>query len=429
MRFITHASMQACSILLSVSILGFSAVACKTMSDSSVKVANGQKDTQSFPGVVELVTYSQDGKPMWRCTGSVVSRDLILTAAHCLTPADRIDHIQVRGIIAPFDVQGGVKAERFWTPPDYRNEGAVSHNDVGFVQLPQNSAPVAAIMNLSSLPAAPDMPVTLIGYGIEAADTQSGGSIRRSGHNVVDDLDSVHQYRIIVKSLDQRNFTNLSQTMPGDSGGPLLSPAGEILGIVGKGRTVVRDVPYVFYNNIHATDIARFILKSLPGSFQSRDLVDTPEPALSGKPVPSDKLLVTGEILMTEGLREGRVGNNPKFGRGFEFQVGPGLSLYSHRVYGVRIMLGSTYPNTPPVAIELNLQNGNILYQHKSGPSSDDGYVIEYLKSPKNGGDKESYAAIFGDIISSLRFIQEAEPSAASALSYFETNQSAFGLN
>jgi Trypsin len=46
----------------------------------------GDPDTANqYPWVGLMVAYDEDGNPLWRCTGSLLSKDLFLTAGHCVS--------------------------------------------------------------------------------------------------------------------------------------------------------------------------------------------------------------------------------------------------------------------------------------------------------------------------------------------------------
>jgi hypothetical protein len=46
----------------------------------------GEPDSAgAYPWVGLMVAYDEDGNPLWRCTGSLLSPDLFLTAGHCVS--------------------------------------------------------------------------------------------------------------------------------------------------------------------------------------------------------------------------------------------------------------------------------------------------------------------------------------------------------
>jgi len=61
----------------------------------------GEPDSaNAYPWVGLMVAYDEDGNPLWRCTGSLLSRDLFLTAGHCVSDpsaedGDPVDSIRI----------------------------------------------------------------------------------------------------------------------------------------------------------------------------------------------------------------------------------------------------------------------------------------------------------------------------------------------
>jgi trypsin len=55
-------------------------------------ITNGQPDNGAHPYVGLMVALDENGVPLWRCSGSLLSSTVFLTAGHCTTaPADHIE--------------------------------------------------------------------------------------------------------------------------------------------------------------------------------------------------------------------------------------------------------------------------------------------------------------------------------------------------
>jgi hypothetical protein len=99
-------------------------------------VTNGDPDNGAHPYVGLMVADDADGNPLWRCTGTLISETLFLTAGHCTeAPAVYATIWFAEDVDAepdyPFD--GDVDGEVF-THPDY-DPGAFFLYDLGVVVL------------------------------------------------------------------------------------------------------------------------------------------------------------------------------------------------------------------------------------------------------------------------------------------------------
>lgn len=57
----------------------------------ALAITNGELDGNGHPHVGLLVASDKKGNPMWRCSGSLISETLFLTAGHCIeSPAAKV---------------------------------------------------------------------------------------------------------------------------------------------------------------------------------------------------------------------------------------------------------------------------------------------------------------------------------------------------
>jgi hypothetical protein len=67
-------------------------VAMLLFGTSASAITNGVPDGDNHPYVGLMVAIDEDGVPQWRCSGSLLSATVFLTAGHCVEPpADRIE--------------------------------------------------------------------------------------------------------------------------------------------------------------------------------------------------------------------------------------------------------------------------------------------------------------------------------------------------
>lgn len=78
-----------------------SAVVAGAAAGPAHAVKFGQPDTaNAYPWVGLMVAVDEDGDPLWRCTGSLLSDDLFLTAGHCVSDpsaegGDPVDSVRI----------------------------------------------------------------------------------------------------------------------------------------------------------------------------------------------------------------------------------------------------------------------------------------------------------------------------------------------
>lgn len=142
---------------------------------ASLAATHGQLDGDGHPYVGLMVAFS-GGAPLWRCSGTLLSPTLYLTAGHCTSGAD---HVEIW-----FDADLTVAADHGYpytgdvggtpyTHPDY-NDAAFFLYDLGVVVLDEPVAmdsygALPALDQLDALKPGKRSMFTSVGYGLQAA--------------------------------------------------------------------------------------------------------------------------------------------------------------------------------------------------------------------------------------------------------------------
>ncbi|MEM6289921.1 MAG: trypsin-like serine protease [Myxococcota bacterium] len=170
--------------------------------------------------------------PTGGCTGTLVRRDVVLTAAHCLDDLSGPDVIRVTN--APRMNTGWVGAVRYGVHPCFENPECIGEEryDYGFIQLEQeiDVEPIEVLRDqgLWDDLVQPGVIVTFVGYG-EDDDGVTG--TRRAVQGALEGLSA--------NGLEFRAGGQGSDTCRGDSGGPVLVYAPDttwrVLGVTARG--------------------------------------------------------------------------------------------------------------------------------------------------------------------------------------------------
>jgi len=160
------------------------------------------------------------------CTGTALARDLVLTAAHCVTPDMRIKVFQTGQTVA---VRGVARHPHF-NPAAYAASRATA--DVALLKL---AAPMSELVVPAKLAPARRVAVgetlTIAGFGVTAARTDRGLGVPRMATLSVTGRPGALQIRLY--DLATRNQRAGLGACTGDSGGPAFEPASEaVIGVV-----------------------------------------------------------------------------------------------------------------------------------------------------------------------------------------------------
>jgi len=160
------------------------------------------------------------------CTGTALARDLVLTAAHCVTPDMRIRVFQTGQTIA---VRGVARHPQF-NAAAYAASRATA--DIALLKL---AAPMSELVVPVKLAPARRVAVgetlTVAGFGVTAARTDRGLGVPRMATLIVTGKPGALQIRLF--DVATRNLRAGLGACTGDSGGPAFEPASEaVIGVV-----------------------------------------------------------------------------------------------------------------------------------------------------------------------------------------------------
>jgi hypothetical protein len=163
--------------LVLVAMMTVAAIAIAT--STSLAIEDGELDGDGHPYVGLMVAQDGGGNPLWRCSGTLLSDTVFLTAGHCTeAPAAHAE------IWFDADVQSGIPANGYpftgdvggttYTHPDYYDY-PFYFNDVGVVVLdtPMTMSMYGALPTQDALDALArrrglqDQTFTAVGYGLQ----------------------------------------------------------------------------------------------------------------------------------------------------------------------------------------------------------------------------------------------------------------------
>lgn len=206
-----------------------------TVIGTVLAVTDSEPDGNRHPYVGLMIAQTASGAPLWRCSGTLISPTVFLTAGHCTeAPAEHVE------IWFDADVESGIPGNGYpnngqaggtpYTHPDY-NPAAFYLHDVGVVVLdePVIMSQYGALPSLNQLDAMAtrrgrqDVTFTAVGYGLQ---TSFPNAAAWKENNVrVRMLATPHLLQINTgftgpQSLLLSNNANTGGTCFGDSGGP-----------------------------------------------------------------------------------------------------------------------------------------------------------------------------------------------------------------
>ncbi len=217
-----------------------------------MNVTHGLDAKNYYPGVVKILISDQGV-----CTGSVVSNNTVITAAHCVYGFDAkhlkivLDdgkEIQVKKAIA-HPLYEEYMQKKDYGHADVYDLGVIVVDDNSFKSIPRYRVIRSYKPNVGDL-------VTMVGYGCRTTKKidEEGymyvdcvkASVKRYGKNWITESTSCRKEMLEVRETDYKSDDDenpfpikglLSSTAEGDSGGPLLLGVDEIIGVASSSVT------------------------------------------------------------------------------------------------------------------------------------------------------------------------------------------------
>jgi secreted trypsin-like serine protease len=205
-------------------------------------ITDGQLDGTGHPYVGLMVAQDSKGKPLWRCSGTLLSAKLFLTAGHCTeAPAAHAE------IWFASDVESGIPGNGYpntgdvggttYTHPDY-NPNAFYVRDLGVVVLDKavkmsNYGKLPAVDQLDSLKPSSSTIFTAVGYGLQKAFPDAASwkeSALRVRMVATPHLVQINGGLVGDFSLLLSNNAHSGGTCFGDSGGPNFVGTSNVVG-------------------------------------------------------------------------------------------------------------------------------------------------------------------------------------------------------
>ena len=215
--------------------------ACAAQTGTATQpVTNGSDDTGD-PAVVALV----DDLGNVGCTASVIEAHTAVTAAHCI---ESFDPRKLR-VWSGGGIYSAISGGRI----DPMYDGATFANDVAMLTF-RDAAQVAPLVLETAMPVVGDV-VRVVGYGTTGA-MASDNTMKRAGSAMISDVQAA-EYTVMPAP---------SQPCHGDSGGPAITAAGTIGGVVSHGDNMCSD--HAVYARVDAARafIDQYLAATAPGT-------------------------------------------------------------------------------------------------------------------------------------------------------------------
>lgn len=222
---------------------------------SRLKIIEGKTISESqYPAVVKLTLKDQKGEYLGVCTGQFITKETLLTAAHCLDD-------EAQAFLTP-EGQIELGASSFVHPRYMPFDPDSIRFDLALLRFSGYRHPVQ--LELTTKAPQAGTAVTLVGYGKERFTTQPGAGIgvKRQGQA------RIHEYGAGVLQLRFSPQSGEAAAAPGDSGGALLLRDGTLAGITSAGAPESGGIIINQYVDLTSTESRDFFRAAAEAGWQ-----------------------------------------------------------------------------------------------------------------------------------------------------------------
>lgn len=256
--------------LVNIAMLSAAVASCGAPQQSSLKIDGGQTIDGSaenkIDGVFSTVTSTIGSSGGGGCTGTAVSSNTVISAAHCVYQrgSDQADpttgEVRGRQFCVSNAIYSRVCSQKIYINPEYLkvNENYSLGRDTAYVVFPDDTFKNYFEIATDKVQLNDD--VVLVGYSQYHLNPGSSSS-KRFGYNKIADLEAPAQNDIITQSRGQFEDTGVS---PGDSGGPMMREC-KVVGVASRmaiDREGQTDGKRSIHTNLTHSKTVDFLLKS-----------------------------------------------------------------------------------------------------------------------------------------------------------------------
>lgn len=219
-----------------------------TVTTPAQAITDGVPDGDGHPHVGLMVAQTADGDPLWRCSGTLISPTLYLTAGHCTFGAEKVEiwfDDDVRDAAAHGYPETGEVSGTPYTHPEYDDANFWLH-DLGMVVLdePVILDEYGTVPGLNELDAyktkKKDISFTAVGYGLQKSFPDAAAwktQAERLRMVSYPKLISINTGYTGEGSMILSNNAHTGGTCSGDSGGPnFIGSTNVIAGVTSFGK-------------------------------------------------------------------------------------------------------------------------------------------------------------------------------------------------